>query len=355
MVLDRLSHMPAKAMRNSSVLADLVREVGLTHDPIRPLYGRENISMHKRYGYGMFQLPEQVGCLLSELASLPTRMRTFVEVGAKYGWTGLFFNVFARRLFESSHLPQLARPQAAARARQDFRSASFDVVDERTRCVKALMARYDHAFHQIPRMHKPGVANGDKKWLELTANFEAAAAWYRERLAESFFAAEAAAPLDFGVGGAAGDGGASSHGTSDEKIDLCFIDGEHSFRHVKADVRFFLPRCRFLMFHDIVDGGTPGVQAVWRWLSSRLLQERDQRIKERTPLSDSTSWTIERGYFVKECTQQAGTRRWNFGLGIMSAERLNASWLDGPPSCKRVRQQRLFLPRGFKCRARRWR
>lgn len=145
MVLDKLSQLPATAMRNSSVLADLAREVGLVHDPVRPLYGSEKIHMHSRGGFGMYQLPEQLGCLLSELASMPTRVRTFVEVGSWYGWTGLFtglfFSNYARRLNPA----------------QGFRSASFDIYDLRSPCVKALMARHGHGFHRIPsgrRLHR---------------------------------------------------------------------------------------------------------------------------------------------------------------------------------------------------------
>ena len=73
MVLDKLSQTPVRAMRNSSAVADLTREVGLVNQGSRPLYGREHEYMHSQGGFGMFQLPEQVGCLLTELASPPRR------------------------------------------------------------------------------------------------------------------------------------------------------------------------------------------------------------------------------------------------------------------------------------------
>ena len=111
------------------------------------------------------------------------------------------------------------------------------------------------------------------------------------------------------------------------KIDLCFIDGHHSFVHVASDVRFFQPRCRFLLFHDIADADSKGVRTVWNRLSSRLLWERDQHAGGCDQLSKSASWAVEQGYLVKECTQQAGTNRSNFGLGLISAQRLNLSWL----------------------------
>ena len=107
-VLDKVSHLPAgKAMlENSSVIADLVREAGLSYDT-RPLYGFGGMSgseeqwMHTHMRFGMLQLPKQVGCMLSELAGLPTRVRTFTEIGAWYGWSGLFFATYIRRMFES--------------------------------------------------------------------------------------------------------------------------------------------------------------------------------------------------------------------------------------------------------------
>ena len=62
MVLDNLSRESMEVMSNSSAIADMVRQVGMSRDDHRPLYGREKMYMHKRFGYGLFQLPEQVGC-----------------------------------------------------------------------------------------------------------------------------------------------------------------------------------------------------------------------------------------------------------------------------------------------------
>ena len=146
----------------------------------------------------------------------------------------------------------------------------------------------------------------------LTSDRAAAEVWYRHRLAESF---------------------GSSVSSAKEKIDLCFIDGGHALQNVVADVKFFRTRCRFLLFHDIIDTDSQGVKKLWVWLKTWLLLERAQRIKTSSPppVSDLTSWDVEEGYLVKECIQQAGTRRKNFGLGLISAQRLNSSWVKGPP------------------------
>ena len=92
------------------------------------------------------------------------------------------------------------------------------------------------------------------------------------------------------------------------------------------------------MFHDIVDTDSKGVRTVWYWLSKQLLWERDQHAAERALGSNRTAWAVQEGYFVSECTQQAGTNRWNFGLGIISAQHIKSSWLDAAPtphSCPR--------------------
>ena len=241
----------------------------------------------------MLQLPEQVGCVLSELASLP--LRTIVEVGAWFGWTGLFFSVYARRLLGSRTLT----------GHPSFCSASTDIRDMRTPCVKELMARYQHRFHQIPKPRY--LPNGTRKpRLTLRQDHAGASGWYDQRLAESFSACQPRQHM---------------------KIDLCFIDGEHKFVDVAEDVRFFQPRCRFLLFHDIVDSDSKDVIKIWNRLSRSLLWLRQQR----KPFSNSSSRAAtEDRYFVKECTQQAGTNRSNFGLGLISTEHLNVSWIDRP-------------------------
>jgi hypothetical protein len=48
-----------------------------------------------------------------------------------------------------------------------------------------------------------------------------------------------------------------------EKIDLCLIDGDHSHGGVWHDTAALVSVCRYLMYHDINDGNTPGVVAVW--------------------------------------------------------------------------------------------
>jgi hypothetical protein len=319
-VLDKISRLPSADLGNSSIIADLVREVGMVKDG-RPLYGfggkagSEKKWMHARRGFGMYQLPKQVGCLLSAFTSLPTRLRTFVEIGAWYGWTGLFFSVYTRRLFKANLQSAQSRDMArtpdnhlAVARQQEFRSASFDIADMRTQCVKTLMSQTSHDFHVAPNV----MVNGTHVKLQLFRTPAKAEAWYRSRLAASF-----------------------KFNSTMEKIDICFIDAEHIYRFVVADLRFFLPLCHFLLFHDIVDSDTKGVRRIWSRLRNELLLKRDKRSLERgertepgAPASEMTMRDMMEGYYVKECTQQAGTNRKNFGLGLISTRYLNSSWFD---------------------------
>lgn len=367
MVLNKLGRLSVREMRNSSVLVALVRETGLVRDVYRrPLYGREKIYEHQRFHYGLFQLPEQVGCILSELASFPTRLRTFVEIGSWYGWTGLFFTAYARRLFElteDAHFSFAPLDGTKARgfgrrkaARQnpgssrrssspplDYRSASFDIEDMRTACVKQLAARYSHDLHRIPKMalskRRAGALHST-----LSDDNAAASSWYRQRLAE-FLQSSTSATEEADLPARHPGVDASSHNPAGPELDVCFIDGGHKFHQVSADVRFFQPLCRFLLFHDITDADSRGVYAVWHRLRTRLLWERINHERANQGESNGTAWAVERAYFVKECTQQVGTNRSNFGLGLISAQRLNSSWLDGTPPKVVVRTVERAYPR----------
>jgi len=262
------------------------------------------------------------------VSCLPTQVRTFVEVGSFFGWTGLFFTAYMRRLFESSSWAPVARPRRVERARQDFRSSSFDVVDMRTMCVKDLMAKYKHDFHVNRGGGAPlkKLENGTRIRNRplLAEDHVAAVAWYDQRLAESF--GSIASPSIESVVWRRVD----PHNRASSKIDLCFIDAAHGFPHVVEDVRYFQPLCRFLLFHDIVDADSVGVRTVWKFLSGWLLREREQRTKELNPVPNSTLWEVNEGFYRRECIQQAGTNRRNFGLGIISAQHINSSWLDRP-------------------------
>ena len=51
-------------------------------------------------------------------------------------------------------------------------------------------------------------------------------------------------------------------------VDLCFIDGDHSFEGVSRDYNSLRERCRLLLFHDIVAEEVPGVPRFWGMLKA---------------------------------------------------------------------------------------
>jgi hypothetical protein len=60
-------------------------------------------------------------------------------------------------------------------------------------------------------------------------------------------------------------------------IDLCLIDASHTYADVRADYTEFAPRCKHIMFHDIVDydevtqaGFAGGVPRFWADLKANL-------------------------------------------------------------------------------------
>lgn len=264
-VLSQMNSISLDESRNETFIAHLVRKVGLVND-FRPLYGfnyktgSEESYMHKKRNYGMFQLPKQVGCMLSTISQSSIPMNNFVEIGSFYGWTGLFFSVFLRRL---NTLLVQSNP---------YLSASFDIVDMRTRCIGSLMNYYRHDFY----INKFSPKLKQFRPI-LSEDYLNASKWYRKHLQKTF-------------------------STSAKTLDLCFIDGEHGYPSVRADVQFFAPICKFLLFHDIVDADSHGVRYMWSQIKS---QTQD----------------------MKECTQQAGTNRKNFGLGLVSSQNINLSLL----------------------------
>lgn len=105
--LSKINHMSRVELKNKDLITTMVREVGLVKDR-RPLYGfngkpgSEEKYMHNISSLGMFQLPKQVGCMLTRLTRL--NISTFIEIGAFYGWTGLFFTVFLQSLHHSKQI-----------------------------------------------------------------------------------------------------------------------------------------------------------------------------------------------------------------------------------------------------------
>eukprot|EP00403_Amphidinium_massartii_P040235 CAMPEP_0178446666 /NCGR_PEP_ID=MMETSP0689_2-20121128/40943_1 /TAXON_ID=160604 /ORGANISM="Amphidinium massartii, Strain CS-259" /LENGTH=334 /DNA_ID=CAMNT_0020071541 /DNA_START=103 /DNA_END=1107 /DNA_ORIENTATION=+ len=199
-------------LKNTSFVADLIRQVGLVEDP-RPLYGSEavyqlNVTSDTTLGEGigsagMYQLPEQMACALFSLSEL--NIKTFLEVGIYTGWTGVFMTAYLSRFTE------------------DFVSVGVDIDDYQSSCVKDAMKVLGRDYVEI----SPEPQLGAEQLLNAATGL----------VAEE-----------------------SSH------VDLCFIDGDHSYEGVHHDVLTLLESCKYIMLHDVIDRDCPGVREQWQQL-----------------------------------------------------------------------------------------
>lgn len=198
-------------------IAGLVREVGLVYSSYNSAktgaYGNESKYMIPRVvelgnmpgkftNPGMYQVPMQLACALTTLASL--KISSFLEVGTWSGWTGVFVSTYLQRLHKlHGGLSQ-------------FWSASTDIRDARTECIKSLAQSTPHEYQGVNRK------------IELRGM----------------------PPV----------------------VDLCFIDGDHSYQGAHHDVTMLMQRCRYIMLHDIVDIHVRGVAQQWQELVAQFNQ-----------------------------------------------------------------------------------
>mmetsp|Transcript_20630 Transcript_20630/g.47309 ORF Transcript_20630/g.47309 Transcript_20630/m.47309 type:complete len:334 (-) Transcript_20630:91-1092(-) len=195
-------------LQDISYVAELIRQVGLVED-FRPLYGNESVYQLHVHGNrtlakgigsaGMYQLPAQMACALVSLSEL--NITTFLEVGIYTGWTGVFMSAYLSRF------------------NQGFQSVGVDIVDFQSNCVKVAMSVMNRKYVEISQDEVDGaaelvnVANGLRK--------------------------------------------------NETHVDLCFIDGDHSYDGVHHDVETLHSSCKYVMLHDVVDRDCPGVRQQW--------------------------------------------------------------------------------------------
>jgi len=194
-------------LQDISYVAELIRHVGLVED-FRPLYGNE--SAYQLHVHGNRTLADGIGS--AGMYQLPAQMAcalvslsqlnisTFLEVGIYTGWTGVFMSAYLSRF------------------NQGFKSVGIDIVDFQSKCVKIAMS----------------VLN--REYVEISQDA----------------AAGAAQLLDAAAGLRNGD-----------LVDLCFIDGDHSYDGVHHDVETVHNTCKYVMLHDVVDRDCPGVRRQW--------------------------------------------------------------------------------------------
>jgi len=199
-------------LKDIHYVADLIRQVGLVED-FRPLYGNE--SVNQLHVYGNRTLAEGVGS--AGMYQLPLQMAcalvhlsdlnitTFLEVGIYTGWTGVFMTAYLSRF------------------QPDFRSTGVDIADFQSPCVKQAMSALSRDYVEISADATVG-----------TPQLLSAADSLRD----------------------------------DELIDLCFIDGDHSYEGVHHDVQALHASCKYMMLHDVIDRDCPGVRQQWQELTA---------------------------------------------------------------------------------------
>ena len=219
-------------------VAELVRAVGLVPD-FRGcrLYGQEcgaAVPGHDavRNQLGMYQDPVQLGSVLRFLRSLG--VETYLEVGINGGWTSCFVAAYLLRHSPSRRLTGLA----------------VDKSDRRVPSTKELFRDLNISFarRSTPSALRDGMY---ALWPHLATRSTAAALHARDKL-----------------------------------VDLCFIDGDHSYAGVRLDYEMAAPHCRIVMFHDVSDwdsfdqharqqrDGQRGVPGFWAHLKANVARSR---------------------------------------------------------------------------------
>jgi len=216
--LESIEKATLEELKDMHYVANLIRQVGLVED-FRPLYGNE--SVNQLHVYGNRTLAEGVGS--AGMYQLPMQMAcalrslselnitTFMEVGIYTGWTGVFMTAYLSRF------------------QPELRSIGVDITDYQSDCVKQAMIALKREYVEVSTDPAEG-----------TPQLLAAADSLREG----------------------------------ELIDLCFIDGDHSYDGVHHDVQALHSSCKYMMLHDVIDRDCPGVRQQWQ----ELIAENDTHV-----------------------------------------------------------------------------
>jgi len=221
-VVHVLQQLPSASLKNRTLLAELVRAVGLSNtgsfggsrfygSEQRYVLGPEDPSSRVRYG--VCQLPEQLADALATLASLDKRIHTFAEVGTAGGVTAILIVLVLRRVAREISL---------------FKSLSVDILDQRSCCAKRLQLDLGHGYYDssaLPRTKRGAAVDMQHPHPAI-----------------------------------------SSLGLA-TRVDLCFIDGDHRLAGVLSDYEQWRGACNYLLFHDVFDGfQSETVVRFWRAL-----------------------------------------------------------------------------------------
>lgn len=178
-------------------LTGVIEQIGLVNDArgVR-LYGTQ--SVHRIAGAstraGLWQEPQQIAGAMIAVGRKLSPVRRYVEVGVYTAWTTTVMATYLQRVSGG----------------ESFEGRAVDIT----------------SAHITPgTMHVLGALN---------VSFVSRGAFERRLRSEDGASTAPAAPLS-------------------SRFDLCFIDGDHSYRGVRSDYQLMGPRCRGAMFHDIRD------------------------------------------------------------------------------------------------------
>ena len=224
---------PCTALGDLAFLISVIEKIGLVPDVRRDrLYGSAVVHMIPGHSStkGLWQEPQQIaGAMLSVASRM--RVATYVEVGVFTAWTTTVMAAYLRRVI--GHGP--------------FQGWAVDITSSHiTSATRRMLGDLNVSF--VPRKQ-----------------------FDPQRFASQFGAARA------------GEG---------RLLDLCFIDGDHSYAGVRSDYAAMGRFCRAAMFHDIRDTSclgaadfSGGVPLFWQHLKRHLPSEA--RSTELTRLSST--------------------------------------------------------------------
>lgn len=107
------------------------------------------------------------------------------------------------------------------------------------------------------------------------------------------------------------------------QYDLCFIDGDHTYKGVRADYEAFAPHCGTVLFHDIVDTSN------WRY-DLRAIERGSKDPPGGIPLFWAQLRHRVHAARVHEFVEQNGNRLPAFGLGLLTANHRGTAEPDHP-------------------------
>lgn len=262
--IDAIKQMTPERGMEQKHWAELIRRTGLTPDKRNP-YGNESASMlpltedvekliasgWPAAPVGLWQIPNQLGCAMAALKDM--QINSYFDIGTWSGWTSSFIVSGLKRYAELDGRSF------------DSRIFTTDIKDWRDSCVAKI-----HESIGVRQFIWPEKVGHD--WTFSVTNVT--------KLQDQL----------------------------PKKIDLCFIDGDHRYDGLRRDICQFKDRCKYLMFHDIVDSK----------VSVSVLWERAKRGWKENP--------------VWECKQQpegiatsGADQQRIMGIGIMRMDHLQSS------------------------------